>query len=130
MSKTLQQAVEFTNTNAQQLYEILMNSEKHSTLLGMPARISRKTGGTFSLFDGNVSGKNLLLIPNRLIVQSWRGSIWKENDVDSLLILSFSDTTAGGRIDLLHTLLPDHFEERWQTLYWTPLLTYLQTASQ
>lgn len=128
MTKTLQQTIEFKHVKTEQLYEILMDSEKHSALLGMSTNISRKTGGAFTLFNGNVNGKNLLLIPNRLIVQSWRGNIWQEKDLDSILILTFSETTTGARIDLLHTLLPDNFEEKWQAIYWQPLQVYLQTT--
>ena len=39
-----------------------------------------------------LSGKNLLIVPNRLIVQSSRGTHWKKSDPDSILVLEFSKT--------------------------------------
>ena len=37
-----------------------------------------------------LSGSNLLIIPNHLIVQSWREKPWKKTDPDSILVLRFS----------------------------------------
>jgi hypothetical protein len=31
------------------------------------------------------------------------------------------DVASGACIDLVHTVLPDQFVERWDDLYWTPL---------
>jgi hypothetical protein len=74
----------FQNTTPAKLYEFFMNSAKHTAATGMPAKISPKVGGNWSAFGGMILGKNLVLIPNRMIVQTWRSSEWKKADPDSI----------------------------------------------
>lgn len=115
------QAVDVPGATAAELFRILMESERHSELTEARANIDPETGGRFSLFDGAVTGSVLLSVPDRLTVKTWRGSVWKEDDPDSIEIMRFSDTEDGARIELVHSLLPDQFVERWNDLYWTPL---------
>jgi hypothetical protein len=37
----------------------------------------------FSAFDGFVTGRDLVVVPGRLLVKSWRGNVRKENDLHS-----------------------------------------------
>jgi len=121
MLKTVQHTVEFKNVSPQELFDIFMDSKKHSQIIGAKVEMSRKEGGKFSAFNGFVTGENLRIVPGRLIVQSWRGNIWNKEDLDSLLILFFEKTSQGAQIQLVHTGLPPQFDERWKELYWEPL---------
>jgi hypothetical protein len=40
-----------------------MNSKKHQSLSGEPAKISRKVGGKFTAWGSHISGFNLVLKP-------------------------------------------------------------------
>jgi activator of HSP90 ATPase len=42
----------------------------------VPAEIDPKEGGAFSLFEGQVVGRNVELLPNQRIVQAWRPAHW------------------------------------------------------
>ena len=46
-TKTLQQTVTF-KASPRQVYDMLMDSKKHQSLSGQPAKISRKVGGKFT----------------------------------------------------------------------------------
>jgi activator of HSP90 ATPase len=129
MTPVIEQSVSFNATPAK-LYELFMDSAKHSAATGMPAKVSRKVGGRWSAFGGMILGKNLLLIPNRRIVQAWRSSEWKKADPDSLLVIGFekavgSDTT----VHLVHVGVPsyDHqgVTQGWVKFYWDPWKVYL-----
>ena len=76
------------------------------------ASVSRKVGGKFTAFEGALIGRNLAIIPKRMIVQSWRGSYWKKTELDSILILTFSKVRGGGRITLVHANVPDKYAPR------------------
>src|ERR1700688_819852 len=93
----------FHNATPAKLYELFMNSAKHTAATGMPAKVSPKVGGKWSAFGGMILGKNLVLIPNRMIVQTWRSSAWKKSDPDSILVVKF-EKSAGGetRVTLTH----------------------------
>lgn len=106
-----------------------MDSKKHSAATGGPAKMSRKVGGTFTAWGGQLRGKNLLIVPKRMIVQSWRSSNFKKSDADSILVITFSKTATGGRVDLVHAGVPeqDHagVSQGWAKYYWEPWRTYL-----
>jgi len=69
-TKTLHQSVSLKAT-AHDIYESLMDSNKHSEFTRSPAVIHREVGGEFSAFDGWASGKTVELIPYKKIVQKW-----------------------------------------------------------
>ena len=85
-------------------------------------------------FDGMISGRNLLIVPKRLIVQSWRSGIWKRTDPDSILVLRFSRAPGGAKVSLVHVNVPnyDHarFTKGWHKHYWNPWKTYLKNVVQ
>lgn len=112
------------------LYAIYMDSAKHSAAVGAKCMISRLPGRKFTAFDGMLSGRNLLLVPRKMIVQSWRSRGWKKSDPDSILILQFSRAAGGGRVDLVHIGVPDHdlkgVQAGWRKYYWQPWRVYLR----
>lgn len=128
MNKVIEQKVLFKGNTSNDLFDIFVNPKKHSEIHGgAKAKISSRTGKRFSLLDGNLKGKNLLIVPNRMIVQTWRGNVWKKNDLDSILTLVFTDTKNGAEIDLVHSFTPDQFIELWEQVYWQPIREYLKT---
>ncbi len=122
MTPVIQQTVRF-RTTPHELFEMFLDSRKHSQSTGMPARISRKIGGGFRAFDGALEGKNLLIVPGKQIVQLWRATHWKKEDW-SILILTFSKVPRGAQIDLVHVGVPAYdrkgVREGWPKYYWRP----------
>jgi hypothetical protein len=55
-----------------------MDSKKHSIATGAPANISPKERGRYSAHDNYIKGKNLQLVKNKLMVQTWRESGWEK----------------------------------------------------
>src|SRR5580704_15043814 len=129
MTPVIEQSVSFNATPAK-LYELFMDSAKHSAATGMPAKVSRKVGGKWSAFGGMILGKNLLLISNRRIVQAWRSAEWKKADADSILVVSFEKAAGGvATVHLVHVGVPsyDHqgVTQGWVKFYWHPWKEYL-----
>jgi activator of HSP90 ATPase len=129
MTKAIEQSVRFS-ASPEELFEIYIDSKKHSAATGGAAKMSRKTGGKFTAWDGMLSGKNLLVLENDTIVQAWRGSHWKKSDPDSILILKFSKAPGGAQVDLTHVNVPEHdhagVTKGWKTYYWEPWKKYLE----
>jgi activator of HSP90 ATPase len=124
MTPVIEQSVSFNATPAK-LYELFMDSVKHSAATGMPAKISRKVGGKRFAFSGMILGRNLVLVPNRMIVQAWRSAEWKKTDPDSILIVGFEKAAGGDKIvHLVHVGVPpyDHqgVTQGWVKFYWEP----------
>jgi activator of HSP90 ATPase len=129
MTRVIEQSVTFKTTPAE-LYQLFVDSAKHSAATGAPAKISRKVGGRWSAFGGMILGRNLALVPNRTIVQSWRSSAWKPSDPDSILILRFEKTKNGATVHLAHVGVPRHdhkgVTQGWKKYYWEPWGKYFK----
>jgi activator of HSP90 ATPase len=128
MTPLIQQAVHFSCTQ-ETLYELYMDSAKHTAATGQRARISRRAGGTFTAFAGMLAGRNLLVVPKRLVVQAWRSTGWKRADGESILVLEFGKAAGGSQINLVHINVPlyDHkgVSLGWPKYYWKPWRAYL-----
>jgi activator of HSP90 ATPase len=127
MTPVIQQSVRF-RALPRVLFEMYVDSRKHSLSTGMPARISRKAGGRFSAFGGQIQGKNLLVAPDKRVVQLWRAAHWKKDDW-SVLILNFSPVAGGAQIDLVQVGVP-HYDQKgvrqgWPKYYWRPWKRFL-----
>ena len=130
-TKTIEQSVTF-NASPHDVYEALMDSDKHSRFTGAKASISREVGGEFSAYDGALSGTILELVPDAKIVQSWRGSDegWVPGHY-STATFSLKAIDGGTQLTFVQTGVPERsFEdisEGWQTYYWSPMKQMLES---
>ena len=122
-TKTFRQKVTFKATS-HDVYELLMDSKKHAQFSGGVAKVSRKVGGKFSVYDGYATGKNIELVPDKKIVQSWAGSDWNKGEV-SEVIFEFTPTKTGCTIAFTHKNVPaEHatsIKQGWIDFYWKPM---------
>jgi hypothetical protein len=79
-----------------------MDAKLHSLVTGAPAKIQRKEGAKFFAYDHYCYGKNLQLIPNQLIVQSWRAGDWSDTDAISTFILLFEQNGKDAVVHMIH----------------------------
>ncbi len=129
MPKTIQQTVVLP-AFSDQLFDMYLDPEEHAAITGGEVVISPKPGSEFRAFNGALSGRMLVVVPKRMVVQTWRSSHWSADDLDSILVLTFHDGSAGGRIELVHVNVPDHdydgVTQGWEKFYWTPWRRYLE----
>jgi activator of HSP90 ATPase len=135
MAKTITQKVVFKNTDADVLYSMFLDSKHHTAITGgVPAKISAKEGAKFSVHEGYITGKNLQLVKNKLIVQSWYGSDWTKDDVDSTFILLFEQKGKDAVINMVHANIPDEhadsIKQGWNDYYWKPWKNYLASLKK
>jgi activator of HSP90 ATPase len=106
-----------------------LSPKKHAAFTGGPVSISTKEGSRFRAFDGMILGKTIMVVPKYMIVQSWRGSHWKKEEIDSILVLTFWPEGDHGRIELVHANVADSdyegVKEGWEKYYWKPWREYL-----
>jgi uncharacterized protein YndB with AHSA1/START domain len=116
------------------LYAMYLNPREHAAITGAPVKIAARTGAHFEAFGGALTGTILQLVPNRLIVQSWRSTEFAKRDLDSTLVLSFWRDSGGGRIELTHVNVADSdfagVSEGWSKYYWIPWRAYLQKRAR
>jgi activator of HSP90 ATPase len=130
-TKTIRQSVTF-KASPHEVYDTLMDSRKHARFTGAKARISRKVGGKFTAYYGYVEGVNLNLVPDKKIVQSWRGSDWPE-DHYSMATFSLKKFKNGTHFTFTQSGVPDQYyhdiSQGWHDYYWKPMKEMLEKGS-
>jgi len=126
--KTIDQSVTF-NASAHEIYEMLMDPQKHSEFTGAPAEISREIGGEFSIIDGGLSGKTLDLIADKKIVQAWRAADWPEGHYSTAIFL-MEESDGQTKLSFVQAGVPsdmfDSINDGWRTYYWEPIAKALE----
>lgn len=119
-TKNIKQKVIFKKS-PKELYDMLMDSKKHTAFTQAEAKISKKVGGKFSAYDGYCEGVNVELVPDKKIVQKWRGSDWPKGHY-SLASFEFAKKGEGSVLDFTQSDVPiDHYESiksGWDEFYW------------
>jgi activator of HSP90 ATPase len=130
MSKTIRQTVTF-KASPHAVYEALMDEKKHAEFTGGETKISRKTGGKFTIYGGEINGENLELVSDKKIVQSWRYSEWPEGHY-SPAPFSLEVAAKGTRLTFVQTGVPDDkyedIKQGWKDYYWQPMKEMLEKA--
>ncbi|HET6991000.1 MAG TPA: SRPBCC domain-containing protein [Bacteroidia bacterium] len=129
MTKTITQKVVFKNTTPKQLYELYMDAKKHSKVTGGPAKISTKEGAKYSTHGGYITGKNLRLVKDKLIVQAWRAQGWDKEDLDSTFVMKFEPKGKDVVLQMTHANIPEKhvtgIKKGWDEHYWKPWKNFL-----
>jgi len=125
---TIRQNVEI-NASPHDVYEALMDSEKHSELIDDKAVIERKVGGKLSTFGGYAKGKFIELIQDRRIIHTWRANDWMKDDLSTVTI-TLKPTASGTSLEFVQTGVPERFIDNishgWEEFYWKPMKNMLE----
>lgn len=80
--------------------------------------------GKFALFDSNITGTFIQLVPNSKIIMNWRNKRWPEGHY-SICTLEFTEKSDCSEIKLSHLSIPQAFlentEEGWKRFYWNAI---------
>ena len=97
---------------------------------GGPAKMNDKEGAIFSLWGGDIHGKNVKVTPGKNLIQEWFGGAWDEA---SVLTLTFSQKGESTTVDLLHEKVPDNeakdIADGWEDYYMGPLKKFVENNS-
>ena len=121
---------EFIPARPDEIYDALLNEEKHSAFTGAKATCDRRVGGKFTAWDGYISGINLKLENGRRIVQEWRTTEWPKGYKPSLIEFTLKPKGNGTEVHMRQSNIPASqaagYAEGWVEHYWTPLKKYFE----
>lgn len=119
---------------AKDIYDAWLDSARHSAMTGERATASREIGSAFTAWSGYITGKNLLLIPNKKIVQSWRSSEFPEDAPDSVLSIQLVENQGITEIELEHKDIPSgqavQYQAGWVEYYANPMQRYFAAGEK
>lgn len=94
---------------------------------GGPAEMKPEIGFEFKLWGGDIHGKNVEVIPNKLLVQEWINVDW---DKPSIAKFELSEKDAVTTIHLIHSDVPeeefDDIADGWKSYYLGEIKSYLE----
>jgi uncharacterized protein YndB with AHSA1/START domain len=132
MTRTIEQTIDFTGVDPARLFDLYIDPEQHSAATGGPVEIEPTVGGRFAALGG-LRGRYLAIEPSHLIVQTWRAKVWSDDDPDSILVLTFTSTETGARVQLVQANVPARvhqtIDDGWRQHYWNKWATYLADHS-
>jgi len=116
----------------EKVFRAWLSSEGHAAMTGSPAKVAPRVGGTFTAWDGYITGKTLELRPYSRIVQAWRTSEFAEEDPDSRIEVQIEPAKGGAKLTLRHSNIPqgqaDSYESGWEESYFAPMREYFSAS--
>lgn len=110
-----------------EVFTALTNPVAIELWTGYPAVMDPRPGAEFSLWEGDISGKNLEVIPGKKIVQEW---FFDNPKNASIVTIELEEEKQGTRIQLTHTNIPDeafgNIEYGWKEYFFGALKKYLE----
>lgn len=110
------------------VYRAWLSSAKHSAMTGAGAKVSAGAGGSFTAWDGYISGKNIELKKDGYIKQSWRTAEFDAAAADSILEITLKKIKAGTELTIVHSKVPaghgSSLKKGWLDYYFKPMKKY------
>lgn len=111
----------------EEVYIALTNPLTLELWTGEKAEMSTEPGSEFSLWNGDISGKNIEFVTNEKIVQQW---YFGEQETPSIVTIKLHPHKKGTSLELIHTNIPDEefedFADGWDESYFWPLKDFFE----
>jgi activator of HSP90 ATPase len=100
------------------VYSAITNPYTIELWSGYPAQMSTEPGSEFSLWEGDITGKNLEFIQDKKVVQEWYFGDQSEKSIVTITIFPDRDNSS---VTVEHTNIPDEefndIAEGWREYY-------------
>lgn len=110
-----------------EVYRAITNPIAVSMWTEEEAVMSEEVGAEFSLWGGNIAGKNIEFEQNKKILQQW---YFGNQEEDSIVTLKFHPHKKGTSLEVNHVNIPDvdydEFIEGWDNLYIASLIEFFE----
>lgn len=102
----------------EEVFTALTNPFTIELWTGYPAKMDDKEGTEFSLWEGDIVGKNIEIQKNKKIVQEW---YFGDQEEKSIVTIILHKDKKGTNVELHHTNIPDiayeNMKEGWNKFY-------------
>jgi activator of HSP90 ATPase len=118
------------NASPEDIFEALVNPELIQIWSGDEAKMSADIGGEFTLWSGQMFGKNLEIDTNKKLVQEWCYEQWSEPSKVSITIKPKAKASV---VTLVHEGVPDKslnsISDGWDTYYFGAIQEMLEKGN-
>lgn len=113
------------NTEPSDVYSAITNPVTIGLWSGYPAVMSTEPGSEFSLWEGDITGRNIEFIPDRKIVQEW---YFGEREEKSIVTITISSEKGDSVVTVEQTNIPDEdfndIAEGWREYYMGAIMSF------
>lgn len=106
------------NATPEQVFDALVNPDTIQTWSGDEAKMGPEVGDTFTLWGGQMFGKNLEVVKNKKLVQEWCYDQWEKPSKVTFTLKAKGKKTI---VELLHEDVPEKsltsIDEGWDAYY-------------
>ena len=110
------------NAPIEKVWEALTDSKEIERWSGAKATMKPQEGTKFKLWDGEIYGTNVKVVPLKTLVQNWYSGDW---DKPSILTFNLEKKDAKTVVKLTHQGVPENelndIENGWKDYYMNPL---------
>lgn len=89
----------------EQVWQALTDPELISQWSGAQAEFSAEPGAEYKLWNGDIAGSVVEVVPMNRLVQTWKPNNWTVED--SIVTFTLSPSEGGTRVDLIHENVQD-----------------------
>ena len=113
------------NAEPSDVYSALTNPYTIELWSGYPAQMSTEPGSEFSLWEGDITGKNLEFVENKKVVQEW---FFGNQSEKSIVAITISPDRENSLVTVEHSNIPDEdfkdISEGWREYYFDAISNF------
>ena len=113
------------NAEPSDVYSALTNPYTIELWSGYPAQMNTEPGSDFSLWEGDITGKNIEFIQDRKVVQQW---YFGDQSEESIVTIIISNDGGNSTVTVEHTNIPDDdfddMAEGWREYYMGAIVSF------
>ena len=106
------------NAEPADVYSAITNPYTIELWSGYPAEMSTEPGSEFSLWEGDITGKNLEFVQDKKVIQEW---YFGDQAEESIVTISIFPDKENSSVTVEHTNIPDDefddIAEGWREYY-------------
>ncbi|MFA8437142.1 MAG: SRPBCC domain-containing protein [Marinifilaceae bacterium] len=115
------------NASQEEVFTALTNPFQIELWTGYPAVMDDKAGTEFSLWEGDISGRNMEIVKDYKLVQEWD---FGETEKPSIVTILLKKAGKATRLELDHQNIPDEAYEEivegWKDYYLDAMKRFLE----
>lgn len=112
----------------EKVWDALTNKESIMQWTGADAEMAASEDFDFNMWDGDVWGRNIRVVKNELLEQSWYGGDWPK---PSHVVIQLDGKHGKTTVQLTHTDVPGDveadFDAGWDTEYFGPIEQFVRS---
>jgi len=113
------------NAEPADVYSAITNPYTIGLWSGYPAVMSEEPGSEFSLWEGDITGKNLEFVRNKKVVQEW---YFGEQTEKSIVTITIKPDGEDSEVTVEHTNIPDadfaDIASGWREFYFGAIMSF------